>query len=384
MHAQRNAPVSGHVWLYKGKHRSTWYAKYRLPDGRQEQKRLGPVWTGNGRPPAGYFTERTAKAALDAILTDARRGTLPGLVRTGATFRDASAEWLRYVEHDRRVKPSTLASYRSAVHAHLDPAFDETPIEQLITRQIEEWRAKLVKEGKPSARSLERLVTNLHGIFERARKVWHLTTNPGDDVERLPKRYSGELDFYSPEEVLALVRAAETEQDGTIYLTAAFTGLRRGELVALRWRDVDFPGEAIRVRASYTAGQETTPKSGKVRAVPMVPQVAEALAKLGQRDHFTAEGDLVFTISGEYLDGSDLRRRYVGAVAAAKLRPIRFHDLRHTFGSLAIDRASIVQVQEWLGHADIDTTRSYLHYKRRTGEAQQLAAAFTVEQPVKV
>jgi integrase len=74
----------------------------------------------------------------------------------------------------------------------------------------------------------------------------------------------------------------------------------------------------------------------------------------------------------------------VGAVAAAKLRPIRFHDLRHTFGSLAIDRASIVQVQEWLGHADIDTTRSYLHYKRRTGEAQQLAAAFTVEQPVKV
>jgi integrase len=381
MHAQRNAPVSGHVNLHNGKRGAVWYAKYRLPDGRQVQKRLGPVWTGKGRPPAGYFTKATARAALDAILTDARRGTLPGLVRTGATFRDASAEWLRYVEHDRRVKPSTLASYRSAVHAHLDPAFDETPVEQVTARQIEAWRAKLVKDGKPSARSLERLVTNLHGIFERARRVWGLPTNPVADVERLPRRYSGELDFYSPEQVFALVRAAETEQDGAIYLTAAFTGLRRGELVALRWHDVDFPGEAIRVRANYTAGQETTPKSGKVRTVPMVPQVAEALAKLGQRGHFTGDDDLVFTISGEYLDGSALRRRYLDAVKAAKLRPIRFHDLRHTFGSLAIDRASIVQVQEWLGHADIDTTRRYLHYKRRSDEAQQLADAFKVEAP---
>jgi integrase len=191
-----------------------------------------------------------------------------------------------------------------------------------------------VKVGKPSARSLERLVTNLHGIFERARRVYGLSENPVDEVERLPRKYSGALDFYSPEEVLALVRVAETtdedasdaeraaaKQDAAIFLTAAFTGLRRGELVALRWRDVDFGGEAIRVRASNTAGVETTPKSGKVRTVPMVPQVAEALAKLGTRDHFTSDHDLVFTLSGAHLDGSALRRRYIAAVNAAKLRP---------------------------------------------------------------
>ena len=66
---------------------------------------------------------------------------------------------------------------------------------------------------------------------------------------------------------MALVRAAADEQHAAIYLTAALTGLRRGELVALRWRDVDFAGESIRVRASYTEGGLTTPKSGKVRAV---------------------------------------------------------------------------------------------------------------------
>ena len=78
---------------------------------------------------------------------------------------------------------------------------------------------------------------------------------------------------------MALVRAAESEQDAAIFLTAAFTGLRQGELVALRWRDVDFAGSAIRVRASYTNGHLTSPKSGKVRSVPMAAKVAEALAQ---------------------------------------------------------------------------------------------------------
>ena len=84
-------------------------------------------------------------------------------------------------------------------------------------------------------------------------------------------RYSGDYDFYSREEIDSLVRAAATEQDAAIYLTGAMTGLRRGELVALRWRDVDFRGQAIRVRANYSFGQLVTPKSGKVRSVPMVP-----------------------------------------------------------------------------------------------------------------
>jgi integrase len=182
---------------------------------------------------------------------------------------------------------------------------------------------------------------------------------------------------------MALVRAADSEQDAAIFLTAAFTGLRRGELVALRWRDVDFGGEAIRVRVSVTHGTASTPKSGKVRAVPMVPEVAAALATLGQRERLTSDDDLTFPgEAGDYLDASALRRRYIAARKRAGLREIRFHDLRHTFGSLAINRASIVQVQEWMGHADIDTTRRYLHYKRRGDEARLLAPAFRVEDPV--
>jgi hypothetical protein len=89
------------------------------------QKKLGPAWTERGRPPAGYFTKRTAEAWLRDTLDQARRGQLPGQVQTGATFADAVAEWLRYVEHDRGRKPSTVAGYRALANSQLLPAFGE-------------------------------------------------------------------------------------------------------------------------------------------------------------------------------------------------------------------------------------------------------------------
>jgi integrase len=92
---------TGHVFRVERSRGPCWYAKYRLPDGRQVQKKLGPAWTGRGRPPAGYFTKRAAEDWPREVLDQARRGTLPGMVRTGVTFADAAAEYLRYIEHDR-------------------------------------------------------------------------------------------------------------------------------------------------------------------------------------------------------------------------------------------------------------------------------------------
>jgi integrase len=187
---------------------------------------------------------------------------------------------------------------------------------------------------------------------------------------------------FSPEEVWALVRAAGSEQDSALYLTAAFTGLRMGELLALRWRDVDFGGSAVRVRASYYNGHLTTPKSGKVRAVPLAPDVATALARLSRREHWTHEDDLVFAgEGGDHLDASALRRRYKVALTQASLRPLRFHDLRHTFGTRMIAKADIRRVQEWMGHADIQTTMRYLHFAPRAEDAALVAEAFAVPQP---
>ena len=87
--------VSGHVALVERKRGAKWYVKFRLADGRQIQRALGPAWKGRGRPPAGHYTEKLAEAALREILADARRGTLQGVDKTGATFEDAAAEFLR-------------------------------------------------------------------------------------------------------------------------------------------------------------------------------------------------------------------------------------------------------------------------------------------------
>jgi integrase len=210
--------------------------------------------------------------------------------------------------------------------------------------------------------------------------VYGLSSNAAAEVEKFPQRRAGDIDVFSPEEVWALVRAAGSELDGAVYLTAAFTGLRMGELLALCWRDVDFAGQTIRVRASYYLGQLTSPKSGKVRAVPMAPDVAAGLARLAKREHWVGDDDLVFPgEGGGYLDGSALRRRYKATLATAGLRPLRFHDLRHTFGTRMIAKADIRRVQEWMGHADIQTTMRYLHYAPHAEDARLVAEAFAVD-----
>ena len=114
----------------------------------------------------------------------------------------------------------------------------------------------------------------------------------------------------------------------------------------------------------------------------MAPDVASALARLAARGYWTGDDDLVFPgVTGSYLDASALSRRYKAALRRAALRPLRFHDLRHTFGTRMIAEADIRRVQEWMGHADIATTQKYLHYVERPDEAELVAAAFAVESP---
>ena len=109
----------------------------------------------------------------------------------------------------------------------------------------------------------------------------------------------------------------------------------------------------------------------------MAPDVASALAKLGRRQRFTGEDDFVFVGDhGLPLDGDALSSRYRDALARAELRRLRFHDLRHTFGTRMIREADIRRVQEWMGHADIQTTMKYLHYESRPEDAQLVARAF--------
>jgi hypothetical protein len=235
--------------------------KYRLPDGRQVQRRIGPVWTSKREePPPGHFTKRPAQAALDETLAKALRGDLGGVAQTRATFAEAADEWLRYVEHDRERKRSTITDYRHMVDRMKDE-LGALPLTDLTPARLEAYRDSLMERGLAN-RTVNKYLVSLHGIFQRALKVHGLPANPMTLVEKRPNRQRAHIEVYSREGVTALVRAAASERDAALYMTAAFTGLRMGKLLALRWRDVDFELQAVHVRRSFTGGKEDTPKSG--------------------------------------------------------------------------------------------------------------------------
>ncbi len=167
-------------------------------------------------------------------------------------------------------------------------------------------------------------------------------------------------------------------QDAALFAVAAFTGLRMGELRALRWVDVDFANRNVLVRGNYTRGPLATPKSGKVRSVPLIDQAGAALDGVSRREHFTEPGDLVFpSDTGSYFDDGDVRKRFYAALKRAGLGdkrseqpPMRFHHLRHTFGTLAVQVWPLHDVQAYMGHANVQTTMLYAHHvpstERRT------------------
>ena len=133
------APVSGHVYRYDGVRRSVWRAKYRLPDGRQVKRTIGPAWTERGRPRSGFFTRRTAEDWLAGVLQQAREGTLPGMVRTDASVADAADEYLRVLSETRGWKPSTIGDYRSVLSKHILPVFGDWPVEDVTADDVERW-----------------------------------------------------------------------------------------------------------------------------------------------------------------------------------------------------------------------------------------------------
>jgi integrase len=159
---------------------------------------------------------------------------------------------------------------------------------------------------------------------------------------------------------------------------SAYAGLRLGELLALRWRDIDFTGQVITVGRAMSAGVETSTKSGRVRLVPLVDPAAAALDRVSRRSDFTDPDELVFCNAfGRTLDTSALRRRFRRAQEAAELRPLRWHDLRHTYGSLlAAHGVDLVSIKDAMGHSALATTGRYLHARPASEQAARFTRAF--------
>lgn len=404
-------------------------AKWRL-NGQQRLRRVGPAWLElvdgewrrrRGRVPETHFDEKRATVRMAQLIADDAEDIEQQRLeeeRAGsklATFREVAQDWLEWREHVKGARPSTLRDLRSMLaepgaaygrgrgtcKGRIMLRLGDRPAARITSSDVSRFLRDL--DGTElSPRSVNKHREVLSAIFGYAQRAdsFNLPGNPVEGTDKRREPPAAALDFYEPDEVELLARAAadgrhrrtspggigpdeiaarcaEDAQDAELFRLLAYTGLRIGEALALRWGDVDLPQRRLIVQRAMSAGMEGPTKGWQVRYVPIADAAYDALQRLRARGDFTTRDDhVVCGRLGGPLDDSALRRRYRAAVKAAGLRYIKLHGLRHGAGSLVARQTDAVFVQHFLGHANLATTERYMHAKARIEDIERLNRAF--------
>jgi len=294
---------------------------------------------------------------------------------------------------------------------HLRPLIGERNVSEVTRDDIEAFARMLLKR-ELSPKSVRNILGFLNSVFEHGIDRGWVADNPVQRAEKPRRRGTGaspDLQFLSMGELDAVIRAipdhvvirkpAPTRRGRpgpapppspdvlgpvlrVLILTAALTGLRQSELLGLRWRDIDWMTQRIRVRNTFVRGEHSTDGKSELstrRSVPMASRLAKELELWSRRAAYAGDDELVFAHpqKGTPLDRSKVTKRFKAACKDAGVRPVRFHDLRHTFATqLAASSVPVRTIQEFLGHADSKTTQIYSHYAPSHHEVQMVDDAF--------
>ncbi len=373
--------------------RETYYGRWRR-NGKQLNRCLGPKRKGK----LG-LTLPQAEAELRRLIAEVKPTRSAG--GDALTIAELGRRYIAELERQGR-KKATLVAVESILRIWLEPFLGERDVRRLKAEDVSDLILLMEKGDRPGARqkgdrrygkavgvkSIRNYIGTLSALLGFAERKGWLETNVARRIDLPQVTRSEEIHFLEVDEVNALVAAAQAGAyealDRALYLTAAMTGLRQGELVALRWRDVDWPAGRVRVRQNYVLGEFGTPKSKRsTRSVPLADAVGGELERLFKASSRQGDDDLVFAdpYTGGPLDKAAILRRYRKALKAAQLEEAhRFHDLRHTFGTrMAAATVPMRTLQEWMGHRDIETTQRYADYAPSPHEAELVAAAFARE-----
>jgi integrase len=361
--------------------RETWYGKWRVGTA-QVKRRVGPKRIPSTRE---GLTRTQAEAELRRLIGATEHVIL---ARDRVTIEEVGQLLVERVRAKGR-KRATVETYSSTVRVQLAPFFGGRTLDCIGRREIEAFIAHMARTGRSTKTTLNALGI-LHSIFEYARREGWVAANPCTLVEK-PRAAVTDPDirFLEPEEVEALLRGVPDDELGRVerrmYLAAAMTGMRQGELLALRWRDIDWPARRVRIRRNFVRGEFGTPKSKRSsRSVPLTDRLAGELDQLHQETLYDSDDELVFAHphTGKPIDRSRLLKRFKAALARGGVRPVRFHDLRHTFGTrMAAHGVPMRALQEMMGHRDFKTTLIYADYAPSAREAEWVEAAFRSELP---
>ena len=364
--------------------RESWYGQWRS-GGRKVKRRVGLKRAEGSRE---GLTRAQAEARLRTLMAEVKPASGERL-----TVAEAGERYLRHLENAGR-KPVTVMAVRGHLDHWLAPFFAGRSLDAIRPEDIADLVALMragqrpggLRRTKPLApKTIRNAIGTLSALYAYAQRRGWATANPVSDVELPRVAPSDEIRFLEPAEVEAVARCAVPGPyevvDRVLFLTAAMTGLRIGETIALRWSDVDWPAGRVRVRRTFDqrSGYGTPKSRRSSRSVPMADAVAAGLEHLSQASTRTGDADLVFgdPATGEPLSKRCVLLRFRKALAAAHLDTShRVHDLRHTFGTqMAAAGVSMRTLQEWMGHKDIATTQRYADYAPSLAHERDLVAA---------
>jgi len=343
---------------------------YKRPDGRWEAKLTLP----NGARKSVYGRTRAdAKAKAAELMRRSDQGL--DVLSREQTLAEFLERWLADVAA-RRVRPSTRESYERVIRVRILPALGKTKLSAVTPLQLQALYSRLLDKGLAPA-SVVRTHAILHGAFRQAVRWNILPRNPADAASppSIPRQ---EMRALTRDQVMSLIDTAPDPVMKTLYAVAATAGLRRGELLGLKWPDVDFArGTMVVQRTAHRIRGEGIvygePKTNAARrSIRLGSFVLELLRKhrASQLEHRLKAGPawqetgVIFTsLYGTPLEAARVSRIFQRDLANAGLPRVRFHDLRHTAATLLIEQGvPIKAVQSTLGHSTIATTMDvYAH-----------------------
>lgn len=368
---KRSSGTWGRVWRYEGPRGISWRIRYRDAAGRRVLETLGkePDWN-----------RKQAETELRRRLVDVEREGYRHPEKL--TFAEFAERWLSEYLPGRGLKRTTLNSYEATLRCHLLPYFGRYQLAELEHRPelVDRFITRQMQQGM-SAKSVCNQIVLLQLMLKRAVRWRLIRRNPVTDCER-PRVEQPELNVLSEVEIARLWSAyGELEREAededarawwriaqALTFVALGTGMRRGELLALRWRDVRLLDGVVQVREALVEGRLTTPKSrASRRLIELGPRTNKLLAEHWRWSTFQADEDFVFCHPqlGSPLDPSKLARSYLRPALkrAGITKPFRpFHDLRHT--ALTHEAAAgnpMAYIQLKAGHSQSQITERYIH-----------------------
>ncbi len=385
----------------------SYYGRWRTVSGRKLNRKVGKV---RAKGSSDGLTRAEAERRFRKMQDEEER--TPRRTASERRTVDDTADSLRRKLKIEGCRTSYLQGCESMQRVHISPRMGTKPVDRVSQSQVEELAEEMLALGS-SPKTVRNVITFLHSIFEHAIDKRWATENPVRRATRPKRRRAGDADpdllFLSVAElrrVLAVIpdetvrpAPAPTRRGRrgpappippdvlgpvlrAIILVAALTGLRQSELLGLRWRDVDWKAQRIRVRNAFVRGEHSGEGKSDLstrRSVPMADLVAETLRGWRERTEYSSPDDLVFAHpqTGRPVDRSKISRRFKGACEDAGVRVIPFKNLRHTFATrLAASGQPLRSIQEFLGHADAKTTQIYAHYAPSEREVEMVNEAF--------